>query len=158
MSCHVRYIQALFVFRCVGVCVGFDVYLLISNRKRSALAIRSSSCLCSSNSSMSPFSGTNFRSFTHAHAHTHCFSFYVATLEFRLFIKARFLFSVLPVSCGSSPFWDTLTVWAQRNKNCSLWTDPVIFQKTNCSNQLINHQLINQSINQSRLLHDYSVI
>lgn len=38
------------------------VYLLISKRKRSARAIRSSSCLCSSNRSMSLFSGTNFSS------------------------------------------------------------------------------------------------
>lgn len=36
--------------------------LLISKRNRSALAMRSSSCLCSSSRSTSPFSGTNFRS------------------------------------------------------------------------------------------------
>lgn len=48
--------------QCEAKLYSSSVYLLISKRKRSARAMRSSSCLCSSKRSMSLFSGINFSS------------------------------------------------------------------------------------------------
>jgi len=45
----------------------YQTDLLISKRKRSARAMRSISCLCSSNRSVSLFSGTNFSSYRDRH-------------------------------------------------------------------------------------------
>lgn len=47
---------------CMHSLIIYQTDLLISKRKRSARAMRSISCLCSSNRSVSLFSGTNFSS------------------------------------------------------------------------------------------------
>lgn len=47
---------------CMHSPIMYQTDLLISKRKRSARAMRSISCLCSSNRSVSLFSGTNFSS------------------------------------------------------------------------------------------------
>lgn len=52
---------------CMHSPIMYQTDLLISKRKRSARAMRSISCLCSSNRSVSLFSGTNFSSLSERH-------------------------------------------------------------------------------------------